>query len=487
MASDTAVRSSARMRRQDCARSSSVTWTRKLLLPRRGQLVRVVRRGPEGPGEPSITIASGPSAARSGRASQNAHESSRRTLCTSVERRVHGSVRRSRPVSCVRDEADLPAQEAQARPHPRLSCAHEHPRGSHRAQAPPGQGPQAPDRLAVMAQKRRRLSRSRRVRARVPAGALEGQPLPRALRVPAREDEASADARRPAARPVGVAPRRRRGRPQPRQARAARGVLGRGRAPAGRLRLRGRRAARRARARRARGPGRDAGALAELVASWAARRRERVARSRSPRSASTCASSRRCSRGAASTCRRARRTRSTPCATTACCAASCSPAGGCCAATRGATGATTRSRTRRCSSAASLQQPVRTDADGASRSRRRCKRTSGSRREGAGAKRDHQSTSESFLSTQTCGILRARATVSSCCERLRQRPPVRRVLAGGRGEPAPEVERVHARIGDEGGAAPVQLVHARPGASSRRGATARTPAVPFRCSRGHDA
>src|SRR3954453_3346585 len=64
------------------------------------------------------------------------------------------------PVSCLRDEADLPAQEAQARPHPWLSCPHEHPRGSRRAQASPGQGPQAPDRLAGMAQKRRRLSRS---------------------------------------------------------------------------------------------------------------------------------------------------------------------------------------------------------------------------------------------------------------------------------------------------------------------------------------
>ena len=95
------------------------------------------------------------------------------------------------------------------------------------------------------------------------------------------------------------------------------------------------------------------GALSELVAP-----------SCSPRSVSTSATSRRCSRVAASTSRRARSTRWTRCASTARCAASCSPAGGSCAVTRGVTGATTRSRSRRCSSAASLQQPVRTDPDG---------------------------------------------------------------------------------------------------------------------------
>ena len=46
-------------------------------------------------------------------------------------------------------EAHLPAQEAQARPHPRVPRAHEHARRPHRAQAPPRQGPQAAHRLTA--------------------------------------------------------------------------------------------------------------------------------------------------------------------------------------------------------------------------------------------------------------------------------------------------------------------------------------------------
>ena len=48
----------------------------------------------------------------------------------------------------LRHEAHLPAQEAQARPHPRLPCAHADARRAHDAQAPPRQGTQAAHRLS---------------------------------------------------------------------------------------------------------------------------------------------------------------------------------------------------------------------------------------------------------------------------------------------------------------------------------------------------
>src|SRR5215207_7507187 len=63
-------------------------------------------------------------------------------------------------------EAHLPAQEAQARPHPRLPRTDEHSRWPDRAEAPPRQGPQAAHGLVAgrpsggRSPKRRRLSRS---------------------------------------------------------------------------------------------------------------------------------------------------------------------------------------------------------------------------------------------------------------------------------------------------------------------------------------
>src|SRR5690348_4699351 len=60
------------------------------------------------------------------------------------------------PLAC--HEAHLPAEEAQARSHPRVSRAHEHACRAHRAEASPRQGPQAAHRLTVA--KRGRLSRS---------------------------------------------------------------------------------------------------------------------------------------------------------------------------------------------------------------------------------------------------------------------------------------------------------------------------------------
>lgn len=71
------------------------------------------------------------------------------------------------PTPVFRNEAHLPAQEAQARPSTRLSRAHEHPRRPRRASAPSRQGPQAAHRLTVSdaprpsrRQRRGRLSRS---------------------------------------------------------------------------------------------------------------------------------------------------------------------------------------------------------------------------------------------------------------------------------------------------------------------------------------
>src|SRR5215212_11979607 len=55
-------------------------------------------------------------------------------------------------------EADLSAEEAQARPHPRLSRPHANPRGAARRQATARQGAQAADGLARMAHGR--LSRA---------------------------------------------------------------------------------------------------------------------------------------------------------------------------------------------------------------------------------------------------------------------------------------------------------------------------------------
>src|SRR4051795_2141768 len=87
------------------------------------------------------------------------------SLCTPVHclwtRPVDGPSRYPcAPVSdpSPRHEAHLPAQEAQARPHPRLPRAHEHARRAHRGEASPRQGPQAAHRLTVA--KRGRLSRS---------------------------------------------------------------------------------------------------------------------------------------------------------------------------------------------------------------------------------------------------------------------------------------------------------------------------------------
>ena len=144
-----------------------------------------------GPGEPNIARVWG----RAGGLGQNARKSRGNgagdradgRLCTACARlstaAVHGPRGPGRepprtvgyPVGPARTrradlplpyEAHLPAQEAQARPHPRFPCPHEHARRPHRAEAPPRQGPQAAHGLVSdrpvggRTPKRRRLSRS---------------------------------------------------------------------------------------------------------------------------------------------------------------------------------------------------------------------------------------------------------------------------------------------------------------------------------------
>ena len=227
-------------------------------------------RGPDGPGGANIAPAPGPAqavleTARSqiARKSAGGDAASGRPgaeLCTVCARRLwrqRRGVRGGHPavaaprgrLSCRPRahparrpfppyEAHLPAQEAQARPHPRLPCAHEHarrplvlkrrrdkgrkrltvcepsarPAGGPRSGAGCRAAPSSSASTARAARRRTASSCSTRSRARRSAGRGRG--------------------RRPAARPLGVAPCRRRRRPHAREARAARGVLGRGRAPA---------------------------------------------------------------------------------------------------------------------------------------------------------------------------------------------------------------------------------------------------------------
>ena len=149
-------------------------------------------------------------------------------------------------------EAHLSAQEAQARPYARVPRTHEHPRGTPRPEAASRQGPQATHRRATRsplvrdrAPRRRRLSRSAEFERVYRQGRSKGNRFLVLYAFP-REDESRADDEGPRLG-LSVSRRgRRRRRSQPRQARAARGVLGGGRAAARRLGLRRRRAPRRA-------------------------------------------------------------------------------------------------------------------------------------------------------------------------------------------------------------------------------------------------
>ena len=132
--------------------------------------------------------------------------------------------RRTRRRSCTlrspTHEAHLSAQEAQARPHPRLPCAHEHPRRPRAPEAPPRQGPQAAHPVAdgrPCASKAPPAVPQRRVRARLPRGPLPREPSPRRLRVPA----LGRRRRGPAPRRLRGPQARRRRRAQPHEAPAA--------------------------------------------------------------------------------------------------------------------------------------------------------------------------------------------------------------------------------------------------------------------------
>ena len=132
----------------------------------------------------------------------------------------------------LRDEAHLPAQEAQARPHARLPRPHADPQRPRGHQAPPPQGPQAPDpvdsgsggawRAKREPGRRGRLSRSGDFDRAYRDGRSQRQPLPGPLRVPApgRRGRGRSPGR------VGEPQGRRRGAAKQGQARPSRGVLG---------------------------------------------------------------------------------------------------------------------------------------------------------------------------------------------------------------------------------------------------------------------
>src|SRR3954452_23981459 len=148
------------MRRQEWARSASVTGACRHLLVGRGSGTDGAAGGSSNPGGARVTRRYGP-ARRCPDGGRNDGAFLPADRVYGCRPRVHAGVRCASRYPRRRDEADLPAQEAQARPHARLPCPHEHPRRAHRAQAAPGQGPQAPDGVApAVAAKRRRLSRS---------------------------------------------------------------------------------------------------------------------------------------------------------------------------------------------------------------------------------------------------------------------------------------------------------------------------------------
>ncbi len=134
------------------------------------------------------------------------------------------------PSSCSGDlcEADLPAQRAPAEAQARLPCAHVDPRRPPDPQAPPGQGPEAAVRLTRAArgrgivQRRHRLSRSRDFDAVYRHGRSVSTRFLVLYWFP-RDDDG--DSRLGIAVPKGT---RHGGRPEPRQAPAARDAGGAG-------------------------------------------------------------------------------------------------------------------------------------------------------------------------------------------------------------------------------------------------------------------
>ena len=327
-------------------------------------------------GAATIATGPGPNAGRGEgleRTSQIANKTVRRRRAHACARRVDGSVdnvraldwRAGHPTLRPRHEAHLSAQEAQARPHPRVPRAHEHAGGPPDAQAPPRQGPQAADRLSAVdaaarrrpAPEARRASRAARSSsASIAEGRSTRQPLPRR----STRSRARPTASRPTAPRSGVsvlAQGRRRRRSQQGQAPAARGLrdarpsglpaehdvrrrrapevreLGRARGPGGRRAARWPSSSRGRRRRRAR---------------WLVMRRARPSRRSSlyqrvisPALPRRCKYEPTCSAYAVQAIRRLRHTAR----------AGAGRRGGCCAATRSATAASIPWRPSACSAA----------------------------------------------------------------------------------------------------------------------------------------
>ena len=338
----------------------------------------------------------------------------------------------------------------------------------------------------------------RGVRARLPPGALARQPLPRRLRLPASRRRAS---RGGPARPVGLAQGRRRSGPQPRQAPAPRGVRGcrRERLPADRDFVLVARPEARELADRDGVEGVRA-ALADLVGARPVSRRA----SRGV----TCAASRRAdpplpARDLAGDSRALQvradvlgLRRAGDRASSAYSAGWCSPPGGCCAATRGATAAWTPWRTSALPRAAPARDHAPMTTPSPTSSSRSSTSSSGPRffHDNVGAAR--WGLSIIALTRRARGDpARSRSSSSSRCRRLQQLAPEIKALQEKykgdkqrleRGDdevlPREQGQPVRARASRSAAAAglPLALLHAAQGPEDRhlraRAAIAAVPA-----------
>ena len=255
-------------------------------------------------------------------------------------------------------EADLPAQRAPAEAQARLPRPDVHPGRPRDPQAAPREGPQAPLGLTPLdarVQRRHRLSRSRDFDAVYRHGRSVSTRFLVLYWFPREDDGDGPRLGLAVPKAVGAG-----GRPQPDEAAAARGLA---RAPRRRCRRTRTTCSSCARASPRRSTRAASTGSASASTRCSGRPRREVACARRPTSASA-SSTRAAGRFGAALARlvqvppdAARSTRSTRCASTGSCAARSSPAGGCCAATRGATAASTTRATRGSSDDRSLAHP----------------------------------------------------------------------------------------------------------------------------------
>ena len=275
----------ARACRRRARRSAAARATARRSARRRGRAARpgsAPRRGQAMASRRAASSGSGLAAAGRGgsRRDPGASEySNGARAARTVQRAFGGKI--GRPLySATGHEADLPAQEAQARTGARISCAHEHARGPADAEAASCKGPQAPDGLSVDAPQhggaaRRRTGRLSRS-AEFDRVYRQGRSVANRYLVLYAFPRGAEEPR--ASRPLGRAQGRRRGRAQPPQAPAARGVRATGGRDPGRARHRRRGARGCPRARRERRRRRRRGGARRAAREGAGRGMSAVAR-----------------------------------------------------------------------------------------------------------------------------------------------------------------------------------------------------------------